>query len=410
MAISIGTGSQILIQVVSVPIFLHFWNLEKYAIWLIALNLSQFTGILDLGMITANQNRFPKLALEGKLEEIDVQRNNTLIIFILNNLIFGFLYFTFGGFLGKPVPAFLFILFTLSSGIQTLFGMIESNLRIVGRVSLGINLSNVSRIIEFLSTLIAILIFKDQLNMVAFVILLTKSFFFVFCLVKLHTRLGSKRGRLLKLLYFKKSFREGYPFLLMKLSDTLALSGVVILVQRFLSPAELVMLLTSRTFFRLGLQISNLFNFTFYFELARTWSESDEGLFKVWKRRNLYVTLVCTFLTTIVFWTLGRDLYKIWTHDELFLTTKVLIAGALYSAVMMLSQGQKISFHASNNNKEVSHIQFVLTLLVLFSINNFAILQRAEGVFYLLSIAELISLISVVSFGTRWTERHFKID
>lgn len=214
LALAFGTGSQIITQIISVPIFLHFWSLESYAIWLIAVNLSQFTGILDLGMITANQNRFPKLALDGNSREIRERQSSTLTVFILNNFVFGFLYLVFGEIFGKPVPAILFIIFILISGVQSLFGMMEASLRIEGKISLGLNLSNSSRIIEFLSTLIGISIFNENLCMVALTSLLFKTIYFVICAYKLGIGAGNEHGKIFSLSQLKTNYREGTRFYL----------------------------------------------------------------------------------------------------------------------------------------------------------------------------------------------------
>ena len=70
IALSTGTVQQTLIQIVSIPIFLSVFRTERYAEWLIAFNIAQFTMLLDFGTITSSQNSFKFLNANGQKDII----------------------------------------------------------------------------------------------------------------------------------------------------------------------------------------------------------------------------------------------------------------------------------------------------------------------------------------------------
>ena len=51
MAISIG------IQLVSLPLFLHYWNTSTYGVWLMLSAIPAYLSMADVGMVTAAGNK-----------------------------------------------------------------------------------------------------------------------------------------------------------------------------------------------------------------------------------------------------------------------------------------------------------------------------------------------------------------
>jgi len=51
MAITIG------IQLISLPLFLHYWNTSTYGVWLMLSAIPAYLSMADVGMVTAAGNR-----------------------------------------------------------------------------------------------------------------------------------------------------------------------------------------------------------------------------------------------------------------------------------------------------------------------------------------------------------------
>ena len=69
-ALVFGIGSQFFIQMLTIPLFLHYLTIQQYAVWVVSINLAQLANFSDLGTITASQNYFPYLKNQGKFNEI----------------------------------------------------------------------------------------------------------------------------------------------------------------------------------------------------------------------------------------------------------------------------------------------------------------------------------------------------
>ena len=402
LSLCFGTGSQIFIQIVSIPIFLKYLDLKSYSIWLISSNLAQITGILDIGTITASQNRLAEMNESKQISQISKRILSVFYLFTFNNLFVITLITLLLPKINFGIPIVLVIYLLLNSYFQSLFGIIEACLRIENKVSLGLNIGNFARIFEFLSTLAGLHFFGSNLTQIAQLILIVKSFYFITCTIRIRKLLLTNITIQPIFNDFKETLRDGYPFFLVKFADTISLSGSVLIIQQHISAEMLVLFLSSRTFFRFSLQLANLVNFTIYYELSNAWSQKDSKAFLAWSRRNYLFTITIISLVIPFELKFGSTFFAKWTHDKLHISNSLLFAGILYAAVLTLSQSQKIPFHASNNNNLVSIVQLLGSFAFLIALSLFGYFSRLPQIFYLLFSIEFINLIFIWKKSKNW--------
>ena len=393
IALLSGTSFQFIVQIMSVPLLLHFLSFEQYSYWLLATNFAQITNILDLGTLASSQNSFAFLARSKQMEKLKnriKQFWNIIFITYTATLLAGiYLYLT------TDFPVLLTLIFLASNLIQMGFGLYEGLTRIQNKVTKGLNASNCLRIMEFLGLIIGAFIFKNTITLIALVTLIFKSITAIWMLLRIHQDSRFLRFGRINKIEVMELLKEGLPFLVIRFSDFLTLSGILLILQKHFSAIEIVAFVTSRTFFRLGLQITSLINHTYSYEMSSAWADSDLTKMKLLIKKSQLATNYLSFMCAFVYLILGVFFYRTWTHQSIEMSKMLLILGTIYSGVLSINQGQKIKFNAINLNLRVSYIQFAISVLLLVTTLVLGANFKIEEVYISLILSEFFSILFV---------------
>lgn len=297
LALSANSLTLTLIQITSIPLFLHYLTFESYAIWIVTSSIAQFAGLLDFGMVAASQNSFSLLKARKKKYEV----SNT-VIQIFNLQISAVILFNIVIFVAERlnilrIDYLLLFVFTLSLLVQSYFGILEATTQMNSKVHEGILASTLGRLFEYLGIIIGCIFLGHSLALVASLGLMLKMLFLIYVIPKFETRIrilkyGSWEMRLLL-----KSLREGIPYLVIKLTDFLVFSGVLLVLQLTLNPTDLILFASCRTFFRVGLQFTGLINHSYAYEMTKAWSLNDYTKMK----RLMHISGKLTILISLAF-------------------------------------------------------------------------------------------------------------
>lgn len=409
IALSTGTVQQTLIQIVSIPIFLSVFRTERYAEWLIAFNIAQFTMLLDFGTITSSQNSFKFLNANGQKDIIykRVKQISNLILLTF----FGYIVLLI---LVHEIYQLSFYLsltaiFILSNLLQSYFGLLESLTRMDSRTSLGIYLSNMLRIVEFIGICLGLFLYSQSLIAVALCGLFLKSICFILTALRLRERYHFIEIERIDLTRMVQNLREGAPFLLLKSSEWMLISGTVILIHGHISAGDLILFVTSRTFFRLGFQLTTLVTFAYGYEMTNCWASKDYPGFLLTIQRCVRVSALLSTVGFLSYWTIGSKIFSFWTDSRFVLSREVLIWGVFYSLFLSINQNQKTKFNAINANLLVSVAQILISAALvsyIFIQNNiFSVVEM----FIMITLTEMLSY-SVIRILMRGKIRKTMLD
>jgi O-antigen/teichoic acid export membrane protein len=403
-ALSTSTGIQIAIQIVSIPIFIQHFDVTKYSIWLVATNLAQVSTLLDLGSLSSIQNRFTylgKLNDELKVRKIIGQFWNLIALTHLAALITGIILMK-----TSDLPITLSLVFLFSSFIQLSFGLYEALTRMKGNMAKGLAFSNILRTAEFFGYLIA-LFFPVSITQVALNGFIFKSLTACILYFNIVPKDRFIEIRKIDLKILGECIREGFPFLITRISDFIMISGVLIILQNYLTAMEIVAFSSARTFFRLSLQITNLYNHAYGYQMSHSWAEGDFEEMKRLIRRSFHVNLLLSIIGAASYTLFGNIVFQYWTHNSIDLNHNFFLVGALYSFVLNVNQGQKVKFNSINLNLRVSYI---LLLLSSMQISFTLILGQNVSLFiYFISLIlnEILCFVTVAAFNRNLIQERF---
>lgn len=400
LALLTGTASQTMIQILSIPLFLAFMDLESYSVWLLSYSIAQISVLLDFGSIAYSQHKLSDLNAQKKMAEIDSHLKQVINILALNIALFlvviSLIHMSGIKSLNTPLIAIFVYLLLL----QSLWGLVEAFTRFDSKIATGLYASNALRLGEFLGTVIGVILFSNSLIEVGFVNVLFKSMTFIFLFKKFSSKYRFLRVGKINLPQILSILKGSVSFFLVKMADTIYLSGILIVLNGKVSSGQFVQFVALRTFFRFGLQVTALITYTFAYELSSSWVNRDlksmQNLIRSSGRMNLLLSCV-GFLAYLIF---GKYIFTIWVSKKISINDQLNIWGACYSFVVGLNQNLKAKFFAINHGLYVSIIQLaystILVLIIRFSSFDFSVIS----LFILLSFFELICYI-FVAFTTR---------
>jgi len=395
LALATSAASQVLIQIISIPLFLTYFSLESYAIWLLSYNIAQISGLLDFGSIAYSQNKLSELNSQNNFTEIDSYLKQVINILVLSGALFLVTIFLihFSGIENLNSP--LITVFVCSNLLQSLWGLLEALTRFDSNIAIGLYTSNALRLSEFLGTVIGVIIFSNSLFKVALISLLFKSTAFLLMLKKLSHKYHFLRIGLINWNQIIGISKRSIPFFLAKMTDVISLSGLLIVLHGKISTSQFVLFVASRTFFRLGLQVTGLIAHSYAYEMTSSWVNRDlkamHKLIRSSNRTNLVLTVVGLSMYMLV----GKYIFTYWVDAKINISNQIIVWGACYSFILSVNQNQKTKFYAVNHSFFVSLIQLTCSIIMVFiiAVSNFDL--SVVNLFILLSFIELICYITV---------------
>lgn len=335
----------ILVQFVQVPIFLHFWGVQKYAEWLILTGFPQLLGIIDLGVAQASAS---KCSLESGRGNYTESRNTlrTAQVYTLFVSIFLFLimislcyFFNFNEILSlqhvSNKTANIVILFlTLSLCINLQGGVLDAWMRSFNRSAQSGFINANARVFETFFASLALFIDGDFVNVSAAFLLAS--------IINRCWHLIAAFGSAPKdLSYFgtftirglKEIIKPSIGFISFSLTQAISIQGGIQLVNRFGTPSDVVCLNMSRTLVRTIFQVGVVINNALRAEFSRMIGsglhlQAELFMKRVWVK-SLFVAGV-VFFVIILF---GPEFILFWSHKSIEVTRSFLFLIGIHAVL-----------------------------------------------------------------------------
>ena len=349
-------------------------------------------------MVAASQNSFSLLKARKKKYEVSKTVIQIFKLQISAVILFNIVIFVAERLNILRIDYLLLFVFTLSLLVQSYFGILEATTQMNSKVHEGILASTLGRLFEYLGIIIGCIFLGHSLALVASLGLMLKMLFLIYVIPNFETRIrilkyGSWEMRLLL-----KSLREGIPYLVIKLTDFLAFSGVLLVLQLTLNPTDLILFASCRTFFRVGLQFTGLINHSYAYEMTKAWSLNDYTKMKHLMHISGKLTILISLAFAALYLVFGEYIFSIWTQGSIKLYLPVLLVGICYSTICSINQSQKSNYNSVNANSKVSQILLTFTIFQLlfftFQLNK----PTIEELFFYLFLLELLITIAITFF------------
>ncbi len=304
---SSSTGSEKLastvIQLVQVPVFLHFWGTPLFGEWLILNSVPAYLSFSSIGFGNIAGNEMTMMAARNDREDaLRVFQSCwwliTLICSTVLTLLGGALYFL-------PAARFLrlthisesdtkWIIFYL--GISVLFGQLEQLLqsayRCIGRYPYGTAMKTAFSFLAFSSMIVAVALGAGPRNTARVFAIINIASTITLCLFVRHDIPWIKFGwKYASLSEIRRLTPLAVAFMGFPAGNALNLQGTLLAVGYALGPVAVVIFGTARTVSRVALQMVQMINTTFEPELSIAYGTRNFELTRTLLRRACQLAL-----------------------------------------------------------------------------------------------------------------------
>lgn len=326
-----GQIISLIIQIVSVPLFIHFWGKVLYGEWILLSTVPAYFALSDLGFANAAGNEMTMRVARG-------DRPGALVVFqsawvLVTGLTFVLVALLMSTVQFLPLMHWLKLATLTHTEVTTvilillaqLFFDLQTSLigiayRCDGHFAAGTMIRNLVRLSEFLAGMTALSLGAHLVG-VALATVLTRLVGNGLTMLDARRRspwlvMGWRHadGPTLKAMVSPALSFMGFP-----LGNALSLQGMVMVVGHMLGPVAVVSFNTSRTLSRFVWQIMNAITNTVWVELSTAFGAGDIALARRLHRRTCQAAIWISVPLCLILLAAGRPIYHLWTHGKLVL-------------------------------------------------------------------------------------------
>jgi O-antigen/teichoic acid export membrane protein len=328
-AAALGPFITALVQVVSVPVFLHSWGPALYGQWLVLSAIPAYLSMTDMGFGSVGGNDMAmRVASSDKDGALGTFQSTWLLVTGISVLIgacaFGILFsvpitnwlqLNSLGLWGTRSVLFWLSVYSLGT-LQT--ATLLAAFRSDGQYALG-NLSiNIMRLVENAVMLLLVILHSSpgRVALAAAVIRLVGTVvLFKLLVVKLPwIRVGMSRASWLRI---KELTRPAFAFMAFPAGNALSLQGMTILTGILLGPVAVATFNPMRTLSRFAYQILDSIKNAVWPELSAAYGSHNWPLARRLHRSCCQVAFWLAILAVLGLGVLGPSLFRVWTHGRI---------------------------------------------------------------------------------------------
>lgn len=358
---SIGMMVSIGIQLISLPLFLHYWDASTYGIWLMLSAIPAYLSMADVGMVTAAGNKMT-MAM-GSDDHLTANR-----IFQSAQL---FMTTVCGSIALVTVPVILFAplswvqnfdqrlaLVALCMGVlAALFGgLSEAIFKSTKRYPLGTLMSNAVRVGEWLGSMIGLVIFGNYAAVAIGGLLVRLIGTAIIAKVA-----GSGQHQIhwgtaaADTLEIREMVKPATSFMAFPLANALSFQGVTLLVGALFGPAAVAIFNTYRTIARLAVQVTAIFSHALWPEFSRQFGQGGAAAIQTMYKHSVLLGIAQSVMLSLVLYFISPLLLHYWTHGAIVFVPQLMILMLLYAAVGGAWHIPRVFLMATNQHTDLAY-------------------------------------------------------
>ena len=361
-----GQAITILIQLVSVPLYLHFWGVELYGEWLILSAIPAYLALSDVGFASVAANDMTMRVANGDRQgALEVYQSIWLFICGVSVAVgVGLVLLVYAA----PVAAqfsithvsetqtrqvlIVLILYVLA-GLQG--GVFSAAFRAAGRYAFGTTLGNSVRLAEWALSMVALLL-GGELLAIASVTLATRLLGLLVMWLVLQKQerwltLGRQEASIQKV---RQLLKPAAAFMAFPLGLALSLQGMVLIIGMTLGSAAVVVFSAYRTLTRLLVQAITMLNQAVWPEMSAAYGAKQMDLVRQLHRKGSNVTFWIALPAVALLGAVGEWFVGVWTRHA-FEQNHMLFALLLATTFLnVLWQTSWVVLMATNQHQEIT--------------------------------------------------------
>lgn len=369
-----GQVANIIIQLTSVPIFLHFWGADLYGKWLILSSMPAYLSMSDIGFGSVAGNEMTMLTARQDYQAASKVFQSawvfvTSVCSVIGILVVALAYLLpFDSWFNlKPLPSgqvsLVICLLALYTLVSQQGGLIDAAFRSDGRYAQGTALASVIRLMEMVLALISVVL-GGQLVTVASTLLIGR--ILGFCWMWLMFRRASQWLNYgyanARLETIKRLLKPAVAFMAIPMSNALIFQGMTLVVGGVLGSVAVVMFTTARTMSRIIIQFISLVNHAVWPEFSSAFGSANLLLArKLYQKASCFSLWLSILLSTVLVF-IGPWLLSTWTARQIVIDIPLFYLMLILVISSSLWQSSSVVLMATNKHSGFAHISLISSL------------------------------------------------
>lgn len=318
----------ILIQVVSVPLFLSFWGKELYGEWLIISATPMFLSMSDLGFTIAAENAMTmRVAKKDRTGAIQIFQTTWLILIFTSVAIVFFIALLLSLFdltsilsisqLSNREFTFVFSLLAVYVLLGMQINLLAGGFRCDGNYAKGVCWVNYLRLFDYLS--ISVALYMGALPLfVAFSFVSTRitGVFLMYAYLRKESQWIEYGYKHFKLSTIRNLLKPALASMGLPITNAISNQGTILIIGSLLTPVDVVLFSTLRTLSRFALQMMRTIRATITPELSIAYATDDLGLARKIHRSSCQASFWLSLIAVLFLSITGDWILRIWTKNN----------------------------------------------------------------------------------------------
>lgn len=391
----LGQAVNIGMQLLSLPVFLHWWDLNHYGQWLMLSAMPAYLSMADVGMVSTAGNRMTMAMGRGDVARANRVFQSATVFMALTCgtlALLSVLVVLVIGLPGVDTPAERGALLCLCLGVLVSFagGLADAMFRASHRYALGNALGTLVRLGEWVGSVIGLWLGQDLLSVALGGLLCRVAGTLIMAAWSSRDAMGLQWGMAAaQAAEVRGMARPAMSFMLFPLANAITFQGLTLLTGHLLGLAMVAVFNTYRTLARVAVQVTATFSHALWAEFSRLFGQGGARAMAGLYTRAAWLGLAGSLAFSAVLYVVGPTLLGWWTHGAVPAHADLLALLLLYAAACGAWHVPRVALMATNQHDGLA--QGVLLISALgFALS--WVLARAwqvQGVAAGMAIAEL---------------------
>ena len=364
-------------QIVSIPLFLHFWSKQGYGEWLVLFSIPSLLWSLEGGLAGVALNRMTVASSSGNWELVNSLFQNVLLaqsflslllmaaaVFVVSTFDLQHA-FNFQLISGRDIAVILLLLlvYMLAGFYVTLFRAIYRSGEMEAR---GVMANNCLRFSDFIVTVL-VLVFHGHALVLAEALLADALFWTALVYFDVRSKcprveFGFQRASWRQ---SKEIMVDGIPLLASQAAMALYLQGYPLVINRFLGATSVVTFVTVRTVSRSILLLNQVIALSSAPEVSRSYGRQDWVSYLRLLKIMSASALVAGLITLVSLGTLGPWAIALWTSGKVLIDHGTLLLFSVSIALQGICAVGNVVLVCSNMHHLYNYLCLLVTFLAL---------------------------------------------
>lgn len=372
-----GQVVTILTQLLGIPLFLHFWGVEKYGEWLILSSIPAYLAMSDFGFANVAANDMTMNVANNERDKAVGIFQCTFVIILIAAIVSGlvtaiglYLHMSYGllpvkNITSIEVSAVISILW-VQIIVNQLTGQVAAGYRCDGNFAIGTFYGNLIRLAEFIATAISLSMGGGfvalVLSMLAMRVIGTYAMLLDMRRRSPWLTIGLSESSWMEI---RRLIRPALAFMSFPMGNAISLQGFTLVIGHLMGGSAVALFSTYRTLSRFPLQMMGMINASVWPELSHAFGVGNIERVRKLHRFSVGASFWSVLVALSCLFFIGAPFIKFWTAGKIPFQGDLLLTLGLVILANSLWYTSSVVAASSNRHEKIALIYMVGSIISL---------------------------------------------